>query len=112
MHKAIASNFYRGSYAAIIVFDKSSRRSFDEIGLYFSELRIQVYHDIPILLVGNKADTGADGDEFINYETGFRKACEIGALYVETSALTGFNVEFAFYNLASSAFLRNFCARK
>jgi hypothetical protein len=62
---------------------------------------------MPILLVGNKADN--DSDEFISYETGYMKAYEIGALYVETSALTGFNVDFAFYSLASSAFLILYC---
>lgn len=95
----------------MIIYDKNSKKSFDEVEIHFSELTSQVYQDMPIMLVGNKTDS-IDELESIDYETGFKKACELGLLYVETSARTGFNVDFAFYNLARSAFVRNFCTRK
>ena len=97
--------YYSGAQAAFIVFDLTNRESFDTIITWYQELKdFTTDEEIPIVLVGNKSDLSEGRQIF--YQEGVKLANElsekekINLSYIETSALTGENVEDAF-NLIS-----------
>lgn len=97
--------YYSGAQAAFLVFDLTNRESFNNILNWYEELKLFTpEEDIPIILVGNKTDLTEDRKVF--YQEGARLASnlseseKIKMSYIETSALTGSNVEDAF-NLIS-----------
>jgi small GTP-binding protein len=97
--------YYTGAQAAFIVFDLSNRESFNNVLNWYQELKeFTTNEEIPIVLVGNKSDLNEDRQVF--YQEGVKQANELSEReiiklsYIETSALTGENVEDAF-NLIS-----------
>ncbi|MFX1292935.1 MAG: tetratricopeptide repeat protein [Promethearchaeota archaeon] len=128
--KRYRKTYYKGAQAAFIVFDLTSRESFDNVLKWYKEL-LEFIDDenIPIIIVGNKNDLS--NKRVISYEEGSNLANKIyskselqnfldlsdlsdfsdlsGNLtskisYIETSALTGDHVEEAF-NLVSYHFM-------
>jgi small GTP-binding protein len=97
--------YYTGTQAAFIVFDLTNRDSFKNISNWYKELKEFTSDDeIPIILVGNKSDLSDARQVF--YQEGVKLTSEISKKeviklsYIETSALTGENIEDAF-NLIS-----------
>ncbi|MFX0081734.1 MAG: GTP-binding protein [Candidatus Hodarchaeota archaeon] len=97
--------YYSGAQAAFIVFDLTNRESFDNIKNWYQELKdFTTDEEIPIVLVGNKSDLKVGRQIF--YQEGVKRANELSERekiklsYIETSALTGENIEDAF-NLIS-----------
>jgi len=97
--------YYSGAQAAFIVFDLTNRESFDKIINWYQELKdFTTDEEIPIVLVGNKSDLSEERQVF--YQEGVKLANKLSdkektnLCYIETSALTGENIEDAF-NLIS-----------
>jgi len=97
--------YYSGAQAAFIVFDLSNRDSFSNALNWYEELKeFTSDEEIPIILVGNKSDLSEERQVF--YQEGVKQANGISEKeivklsYIETSALTGENIEDAF-NLIS-----------
>ncbi|KAI6239847.1 Ras-related protein Rab-11A [Aphelenchoides fujianensis] len=90
-----AQAFYRGAQGALLVFDVTNRRSFDQIGRFwlaavekFAGVRL------PVVLVGKKADLEAK--RAVERAEAAEFARSNGLQFVETSALLGENVDEAF----------------
>jgi len=97
--------YYTGAQAAFIVFDLTLRESFDNIINWYTELKEFISdEEIPIVLVGNKSDL--KDNRQVYYQEGVKlvntlsEKESIQLSYIETSALTGENIEDAF-NLIS-----------
>lgn len=94
--------YYRGSSGALLVFDVSNPRSFENLPSWLNELTKNNYDRIvPIVLIGNKTDlrgtvpclpkeAGQQYASALTSWTGFEVP------YLETSAKTGLNVDQAF----------------
>lgn len=54
--RAITNAYYRGAQGAIIVYDLTKSRTFDNLSKWLSELRDNAEPDITIMLLGNKCD--------------------------------------------------------
>jgi small GTP-binding protein len=54
--RAIAPMYYRGSHAALLVYDITSRRSFDDLKYWIDELKKNMGDDLIIHVVGAKSD--------------------------------------------------------
>lgn len=90
--------FFKGANASLVVFDLTRKETFDNVNIWVEESRSEASDQV-ILLIGNKNDL-VDRRE-VSQEEGEAKAKEVGAEgYVETSALTGENIEDAFVFLA------------
>nr|XP_054763102.1 ras-related protein Rab-22A-like [Lytechinus pictus] len=90
--RALAPLYYRGASAAILVYDITSKNSFDCIPYWISELKKHGPPDIIIVLVGNKCDCSDDVRQIPKrFSTSY--ATEKGIFFFETSAKTGENVE-------------------
>ena len=97
--------YYSGAQAAFIVFDVSNRDSFNNVLNWYQELKdFTINEEIPIVLVGNKSDLSEE--RHVLYQEGVKQANKLSEKeliklsYIETSALTGENIEDAF-NLIS-----------
>jgi Ras-related protein Rab-5C len=94
-YKSLAPMYYRGAAAAVIVYDITSKESFDAAKSWVVELQST---DTLIALAGNKADL--DASRLIEYETAQAYAEDMGILFMETSAKTGQNVQELFQEIA------------
>ena len=95
--RTITSAYYRGADGVMLVFDKTSRDSFDHIPDWLDE--INKYSDTSSrIIVGNKQDSGEVIQ--VDEETGKKLAASRNMNYVETSALNGNQVSLAFEIMA------------
>ena len=54
--RAITNAYYRGAVGAIIVYDLTKSKTFQNIQKWYAELKDNAEQDITIMLLGNKAD--------------------------------------------------------
>ena len=96
-YSAMRDQYMRTGQGFILVFDVTSRATFDELATFaeqVSRVKDRNLGDVPIVVVGNKCDlanlravTTVEASEF---------AASIGAAYVECSAKLRFNIEEVF----------------
>lgn len=129
--KRFRKTYYSGAQAAFIVFDTTSRESFDHVKKWYNELmEFSQNKDIPIIIVGNKVDL--QDQRQIQFKEGAKLAKDLSELasfseksdltpfsdlsnlskgtqtrisFIETSALTGDNIQEAF-SLISYHFIK------
>jgi small GTP-binding protein len=100
--------YYTGAEAAFIVYDLTNRESFENVKNWYKELtEFIIDKDIPIVIVANKLDLAdkrvisrEEGTQFVNLS-------DSGLSYIETSALSGENVQDAFKLIAYHYILRS-----
>jgi small GTP-binding protein len=93
---SIRELYYKGALGALVVFDVTSRESFDHVPNWFSEVRKNV-SNIPITLIANKIDIP---ERIVNYDEGMQMARKCAAAYRETSAKTGEKIDDVFLELS------------
>ncbi|TFF90576.1 MAG: GTP-binding protein [Promethearchaeota archaeon] len=100
--KRFRKTYYTGAQAAFIVFDVTNRESFENIQTWYDEVnQFLDLKKLPIVIVGNKVDL--ENQRIIEYQEGVKMTKEISEKedisnisYIETSALTGENIQDAF----------------
>ncbi|KAH8851244.1 Ras-related protein Rab-18 [Schistosoma japonicum] len=100
--RTLTPNVYRGSHAAVFVYDVANRESFDNLKIWMEELK--TYSDNPNmikLLVGNKIDSVP---RLISREEGLRFARLYNMPYAETSAKTSEGVNQLFSDIVTKIF--------
>jgi Ras-related protein Rab-1A len=98
----IRSSYYKGSKGALLVFDTTRKSTWAELPKWIDETDNALGQRIPIILLANKVDL-AD-ERVITPEMAKAFVQEHGLVgYLETSALSGQNVEEAFTLLARSS---------
>eukprot|EP00700_Malawimonas_jakobiformis_P003811 EC726731.1.p1 GENE.EC726731.1~~EC726731.1.p1 ORF type:complete len:208 (+),score=33.86 EC726731.1:110-733(+) len=95
---SLAPMYYRGAAAAIVVYDITSKDSFERAKSWVQELQRQGSSNIVIALAGNKLDLEAQRK--VDYEEARRYAEENGVMFMETSAKTAQNVRDLFLQIA------------
>ncbi|XP_028403255.1 ras-related protein RABA2a-like [Dendronephthya gigantea] len=93
-YRAITSAYYRGALGAIIVYDITNTKSYENVELWVDELRQHTDDKIVLMLVGNKVDLRHL--RAVEKETASSYAVENKMHFVETSALNAMNVDVAF----------------
>ncbi len=93
----VRQGFYRGSRGGLLLYDVTPRRTFLNIERWKEEAFVNIGKEIPIVLVANKIDLV--DSRVVTEKDGKAYAKEHGFIYVESSALTGENVEEAYVNL-------------
>jgi small GTP-binding protein len=95
----IRGSYYRGSKGALLLFDCTRKNTWIELPKWIKETEDALGERIPIILLANKVDLV---DHRVITTEMAQKFVEEHSLtgYLETSALTGANVEEAFYMLA------------
>ena len=94
--RSITRNFYQGSDGVFLVFDITSRASFDDIkNQWLREIRNYTAPSIIIYLIGNFSDCSDSREVPYEEALDFARNEQFSA-YVETSAKTGENVHEVF----------------
>jgi len=96
-------HFYSGSNGVILVFDLTRMNTFKNISATFQDIKRSLIHGEKIsgFIIGNKNDLES---REVNREDAENLAQKLNLGYIETSALTGENVEEAFYNIAETLY--------
>jgi len=101
--RATSAAYYRGCRAALICYDLTNKDSFDNVPKWIQELDEKAdSQDIVKMIVGNKSDL----EKFRTVDTKIaeRFAEENDFLFIETSAITGNNVDEAFHKLIAETY--------
>ena len=111
--RALTKSYYRGAAGALIVFDISSKNSFENTRTWLADVRELADPNLTCILVANKVDLCPDEGQGegetppasvksgrkqreVSRAEAERFAQEEGLLYIEASAKTGENVDKAF----------------
>mmetsp|Transcript_62461 Transcript_62461/g.109188 ORF Transcript_62461/g.109188 Transcript_62461/m.109188 type:complete len:222 (+) Transcript_62461:60-725(+) len=97
-YRAVTRSYYRGAVGALILYDVTSRDSYNNLPTWLQDAREQAWKDISIIAVGNKRDRKEDRQ--VSFLEASRFAQDQEILFLETSALTGENVQEVFHTLA------------
>lgn len=98
-YRALAPLYARDSYAAMIVFDMSQKKTYDDLNEWVNFL--QAHGEIPFIIVGNKTDL-VDKLE-VTIEAGIEYATSVGSQFYDASAKIGANVDLVFKQLELTA---------
>ena len=96
-YKSITAAYYKGAKGALIVYDTTSEKTFENVDKWLSEIKEQTNKDIKLIIVGNKIDL--KDKKVISTEQAKTKAKELGIPLMETSAKDATNVKEAFNDL-------------
>ena len=96
--KKLRSIYFRGSNAALGVFDLTNAQTLLKIPGWIASIKKSVKKTIPMILLGNKVDLKREVEKEEAEDLARRLNCE----YKETSAKTGENVESAFEKIAKA----------
>ena len=92
--RSVTRSYYRGAAGALLVYDISSRETYTNLMSWLSDARTLANPNIVIILVGNKKDMEKDRE--VTFLEASQFAQEHDLMFLETSAMSGENVEDAF----------------
>ncbi|XP_054457218.1 ras-related protein Rab-4B isoform X2 [Anoplopoma fimbria] len=96
--RSVTRSYYRGAAGALLVYDITSRETYNALTNWLTDARTLASPNIVIILCGNKKDLDADRE--VTFLEASRFAQENELMFLETSALTGENVEEGFLKCA------------
>ncbi len=95
--EVVRQGFYRGARGGLLVYDVTRRRTFINADNWKSECFKNLGYSIPLVVVANKVDL--TDSRVVPTDEGEKYAKDNKFVYVESSALTGENVEEAYSTL-------------
>ena len=98
--RSLIPSYVRDSSVAVVVYDVSSRSSFQNVTKWIEEVRVERGSDVVIAVVGNKSDLV--DRRAVSVEEGETLAQKEKTIFVETSAKAGFNVKALFRKIATA----------
>ena len=97
--RSITRAYYKNSVCALVVYDISSKDSFNNVINWIEDCKNQSSKTIFMVLVGNKCDL--NDKRQVSFEEGKEFAEKNDMMFYETSAKDGINVEEIFFNSAN-----------
>jgi len=101
--RSVTRSYYRGAAGALLVYDITNRQSFMNLSRWLADARALGSPNLVAVLVGNKCDREEERE--VEWAEASRWAAENDVHYIETSSLTGDNVESPFALAARSVLL-------
>lgn len=102
---SLRKEYMEGAHGAILVYDLSKTDSYQSVSRWVSELKNYFEDNISLVVVGNKADlirappNTILKEDLVSYLQKIREDLGISCPHVETSALTGLNIDQLFQTL-------------
>ncbi|TXT64138.1 MAG: Small GTP-binding domain protein [Promethearchaeota archaeon] len=92
-------HFYQGMEATLLIFDLTNAESFEHIEDWHNDIKKNMLQQKPLIgaLIGNKSDL--EDQREVSYNEASQFADELDLFYLETSALTGENVNQLFLKI-------------
>uniref|UniRef100_A0A8C1K1M8 RAB37, member RAS oncogene family n=1 Tax=Cyprinus carpio TaxID=7962 RepID=A0A8C1K1M8_CYPCA len=103
--RSVTHAYYRDAQALLLLYDITSKSSFDNTRAWLTEIHEYAQDDVVIMLLGNKSDMASA--RVIRREEGEKLAREYGVIFLETSAKTGLNVDEAFMTVGKELVRRS-----
>ena len=103
LYRSLITNFYRNSSLAIVVYAVNSAQSFENLEIWFRELRTHANPDIKTILIGNKIDLKDEREVTTKQGEDFAKLNNVHK-FVEASAKEGINTRNTFIYIAKLLF--------
>ncbi|CAF0712282.1 unnamed protein product [Brachionus calyciflorus] len=107
--RSISTAFYRGSVAALLVYDITNENTFKNLEKWMDDVRKYADPEIVITLVGNKCDMESARRVKLTAAKEFAEKNNMS--FIETSAMDSINVEEAFMNVIKDVYYR-YCISK
>ena len=101
-YKSITGAYFKGSKGALIVYDITQKNTFESLEKWVNDLKSAGDPKITIILIGNKSDL--EENRQVSKEQGEEKAKSFGCAFLETSALSGDNIDKAFNMMVKEIF--------
>ncbi len=104
---SLRDKFYLGANGAILVFDLTNQKTFENISLWYEDLKnhIRNFNNLRLILCGNKSDLK---DKIVVPQDQIEKiALKYNLKYFQTSALTGENIDLIFEILSKDLLALN-----
>ena len=101
-YKAITSAYYKGAKGAFVVYDITRKTSFESIDRWVNDLTAAADKKITIVVIGNKCDL--EDQRQITKEQGEEKSAKLEVAFLETSALSGENLDKAFDKMMNEVY--------
>jgi Ras-related protein Rab-6A len=98
--RSLIPSFIRDSSVAVVVYDISNTKSFQNTRKWVDDLRAERGNDVIIVLVGNKTDLNDKRE--VTTAQGEEEAKKGGMMFIETSAKVGHNVKQLFRRIAQA----------
>ncbi|KAG9389656.1 Small GTPase superfamily [Carpediemonas membranifera] len=96
--RTITNAYYRGAMGVILVYDVTSRQSFENIQHWMTNIAKNASGDVNKIIIGNKCDD--EENRQVQTEEGQSLADQYGVPFLEASAKEDINVNEAFYQIA------------
>jgi Ras-related protein Rab-8A len=93
--RTIVHTYYRGAHAVMLIFALDDRASFENLSEWMADVQRFGSNGVPVVLIGNKADTPAD-QIVVADEEAEALASRLGGVYMKTSARLNQGVDEAF----------------
>ena len=104
--RSITNQYYKGAKGALVVYDITNQSSFESVDKWMSEVSASADKNITFIIIGNKCDL--NDNRKVTTEQGEDKAMINEAAFMETSALSGENIEKAFELMINEIYKKNF----
>ncbi|GAA5804873.1 ras family-domain-containing protein [Helicostylum pulchrum] len=98
--RSLIPSYIRDSSVAVVVYDITSRISFQNTSKWIEDVRAERGAEVIIVLVGNKTDLNDKRE--VTLEEGEKKANDCHVMFIETSAKLGHNVKTLFRRIAQA----------
>ncbi|KAI9352367.1 ras family-domain-containing protein [Pilaira anomala] len=98
--RSLIPSYIRDSSVAVVVYDITSRISFQNTSKWIEDVRAERGAEVIIVLVGNKTDLNDKRE--VTLEEGEKKANDCNVMFIETSAKAGHNVKTLFRRIAQA----------
>ena len=98
--KSITRAYYRTAAAALLVYDITSRDSFEAISNWLEECKVNGNPEMTLILIGNKTNLAPQRQ--VSFAEGEAFAQKNGMIFIETSAKTDSRIAEAFTKSASA----------
>lgn len=102
--RQITKSQYRGSKGIMLIYDITDRKTFESVSDWMDHIKTNADTGAEVILIGNKSDML---NRVITEEEGKALADKYNVPFVETSALTGLNIEKAFLTLVQNIHSRD-----
>ena len=103
--RTITTAYYRGATGIMLVYDVTSEKSLKQINEWLKLIDKHASENVVKILVANKCDVSGD-KRVVSRERAQAQADEFGLKTMETSALSGLNVEDVFFEMGKLALER------
>lgn len=98
--QSMRKHFYTGAEGVFLMFDLTSHESFQNISNWYEDIKLKLKDDFVGFLLGNKRDLVTERK--VGIEEIHKLAKDLNMDYIETSALTGINIDKAFYDMSKA----------